>query len=254
MGQQVRLIWDLSGTLFRPSSIRLTKKEQADYSFLFLMWSGKKEATFLDTIALKVLSLLNEEHKVSPEEIVRIHTGAPLPDIVCSYLAGSLDGNQALVKTLPVLDIWAPEHLSPEDAAQVRSMLEVFFNASSLARCMQPIGPTVDLMLKSSSLPLYILSNWDHNSFIPFYETYKSTVLAPFLRDHIIISADTGHVKPQRAIYEWFLSHTQLNPHECLFIDDQAENIAAAKAFGIEALHLTPETFPLIQKRLLGLV
>ncbi len=104
---------------------------------------------------------------------------------------------------------------------------------------MKPITETIELMKRTAQNNThYILSNWDHDSFIPFYAAYKSSALAPFNRDHIVISADTGYLKPQRAIFEWFLSHKQLDPASCLFLDDQEENIEAALALGIKALHI----------------
>ena len=101
MSPKEHLIWDLSGTLFMPSKEGLSPTELADYSLLFLIWSGKKEATHLDTIAFQVLTLLNEQLE-SPQEVSYIHTGAVLPEIIRlessrKYeLTGSTEGNLRL--------------------------------------------------------------------------------------------------------------------------------------------------------------
>ncbi len=239
MQKKTNLIWDLSGTLFKPSHQGLTQEELADYSFVFLMWAGKKDRSRLDEIAFKVLSLLGEQPTNSSQEIIRVHTGAPLPKIVCDYLAGNIHSAEALTTTLAFFDAWAPQHLCPEDEQQVRRMLETFFNPRALVTCMKPIKKMVELMMRSAQKNThYILSNWDRDSFSPFYSAYKDTELAHFTRDQIVISADTGFVKPQRGIYEWILSHKHLDPSSCFFIDDQEENVKAATSVGINAFQV----------------
>jgi HAD superfamily hydrolase (TIGR01509 family) len=48
-----------------------------------------------------------------------------------------------------------------------------------------------------------------------------------------------GHRKPELAVYEFVMHEENLLPSETLFIDDKAENIAAAKALGWQAHQLT---------------
>ena len=77
---------------------------------------------------------------------------------------------------------------------------------------------------------LYLLSNFDSETFALLKKKY-----AEFFKrfDGIMISADVGCLKPENKIYETFFKRFNLNPKECFFIDDQAENIAAAKKFGM---------------------
>lgn len=246
------LIWDLSGTLFKPSPQGMSPSELANYSFLFLMWSGKKEASRLDRIAFQVLEMLNEKFPANAHPSAYTHTGEPLPEIIRLYLAGTLRSEEALKITLDFFDTWAADALSSDDAQQVRTMLEILFNPTSLVRCMKPISAVVELMSRSvdKKISHSILSNWDHDSFVPFYAAFQNSVLAPFARDAIVISADTGFVKPQPQIFEWLITHKHLNPQDCLFIDDQKENVAAAVAVGIEALHITISDLEPVKKTL----
>lgn len=48
-----------------------------------------------------------------------------------------------------------------------------------------------------------------------------------------VFSAVCGKVKPHAEIFEYLCQKNGLIPSECLFIDDNAANIAGAKAFGI---------------------
>ena len=45
-------------------------------------------------------------------------------------------------------------------------------------------------------------------------------------------------IKPTKAIYELLLRKYKLNAKECLFIDDNFDNVAAAEQVGIKSIHL----------------
>jgi epoxide hydrolase-like predicted phosphatase len=54
--------------------------------------------------------------------------------------------------------------------------------------------------------------------------------------DPILNSARLGLVKPDRAIYEAALARLELPAHEIVFVDDHAENVAAAAALGFHVI------------------
>lgn len=53
-----------------------------------------------------------------------------------------------------------------------------------------------------------------------------------------VISADIKMVKPERSIFEYFLNKFNVNADECLFIDDNINNVNAALELGIKSVHL----------------
>jgi epoxide hydrolase-like predicted phosphatase len=57
------------------------------------------------------------------------------------------------------------------------------------------------------------------------------------LFDVVIDSACVGMAKPERDIYELALERLDIAPHEAVFIDDLARNVAAAADLGIHAIH-----------------
>ena len=60
--------------------------------------------------------------------------------------------------------------------------------------------------------------------------------------DQILISAEVGLVKPDRLIYERIISDLGVKPAEAVFVDDFPQNVEAAKAAGLEAIHfLVPD-------------
>jgi 2-haloacid dehalogenase len=54
--------------------------------------------------------------------------------------------------------------------------------------------------------------------------------------DGLVISGLEGSVKPDRQIFDVLLRRYGLDPHRCVFIDDSARNIEAARELGMIAL------------------
>ena len=94
----------------------------------------------------------------------------------------------------------------------------------------EPVGPTEALVgdLKAAGYKLYVLSNMSRE-FIDFLR--RIPVYANF--DGEVVSCEEGVCKPEPAIYRLLLSRFGLDPAETLFIDDRADNIAAAREAGI---------------------
>ena len=55
----------------------------------------------------------------------------------------------------------------------------------------------------------------------------------------IIISCETGLMKPDPKIYHLAAKSVGVSPGEALFIDDFIENVAGARAIGMQALHFS---------------
>lgn len=97
------------------------------------------------------------------------------------------------------------------------------------------IAGTVDCLraLKAAGRPVFGLSNWGGNGFRQVRDTYACLDLL----DDIIVSAHVGLCKPEPAIYELAMTRFALAPQDILFIDDKAENLAPAQAFGWATHH-----------------
>ena len=91
--------------------------------------------------------------------------------------------------------------------------------------------------LKQKGFKLYILSNMTKH-FIN--NQYKFPILKEF--DGIVYSAPIKMVKPNKEIYQYLLEKFNLNPTECVFIDDIKKNLATAARFGIKTFHYQSNT------------
>jgi len=86
--------------------------------------------------------------------------------------------------------------------------------------------------LKSRGVKIAVLSN------MPIEISTYMRQHAPWFKDfdYVCFSAEVQLAKPEAAIFQACLKVVQATPEECLFIDDRAENVEAARALGMQAL------------------
>ena len=87
--------------------------------------------------------------------------------------------------------------------------------------------------LRKTQLPMYLLSNINEVSFGHLQDNFN--VSQHF--DELVLSYKVGHIKPAPEIYHEVLNRSKMPAENCLFIDDMHENIEAARAVGINAIH-----------------
>ena len=99
--------------------------------------------------------------------------------------------------------------------------------------CMVPLDGAVEFcrFVKDSGYGVYVLSN----AGLEFYE-YFSKYFDPDFFDGIVISSEVHIVKPDVRIYQYLLKKYELAPEECLFIDDQKNNVYGAMRAGMQGL------------------
>ncbi len=97
------------------------------------------------------------------------------------------------------------------------------------------ITGTAELLdrLKASGVPVHAISNWSAETFPRAREIF------PFLDafDILVVSGAEKLVKPHAPIFERFLERAGVRAEQCLFIDDNAANIATAAALGFHTEH-----------------
>ena len=88
-----------------------------------------------------------------------------------------------------------------------------------------------------SNYRLFGLTNWSAETFPLVYDQY------PFFKDleGIVVSGAEKMAKPDPKIFQLLLNRYKLIANECLFIDDNQENIKTAQSLGFQTIHLTPE-------------
>lgn len=97
--------------------------------------------------------------------------------------------------------------------------------------CMEPVEGALEFykLVKEKGYHTYVLSNACNRFYNYFPKHYD---LKSF--EGVVVSSDVKMIKPNPAIYEYILKTYNLNPEECLFIDDVEANIKAAEKAGIK--------------------
>lgn len=88
--------------------------------------------------------------------------------------------------------------------------------------------------LKARGYGVYILSNLNYDAweFVKQFDFYS-------LADGAVYSCLEGMCKPEEGLYKTLLERYDLNPDECVFMDDMPANIAAAEKLGIHGIVFT---------------
>jgi len=99
------------------------------------------------------------------------------------------------------------------------------------------IEETVEILaeLRERGLRLYALTNFSTETWPIARERFD--FLGWF--DDVVVSGEHGFAKPDRRLFELAIRRWALVPAQTVFTDDRLENVAAARAFGLHALHFT---------------
>lgn len=117
---------------------------------------------------------------------------------------------------------------------QLTKEITEFFQDSWMNRVYTPIKENMILYEKVRELgyDIFLLTNYSVDGFAYLEKTYD------FIRNAKgkIVSSHVRCCKPEHRIYELLLEEYQLNASECLFFDDNMNNVLAAKELGINAV------------------
>jgi len=96
--------------------------------------------------------------------------------------------------------------------------------------------------LKERGLRLGLLTN----NVKEFGEHWRTMFPLEELFEEVVDSSHVGVRKPEREIYELTCSRMKIEPTEAVFVDDNADNVMAARAFGMEAVHFREDPWSAI--------
>ncbi len=85
--------------------------------------------------------------------------------------------------------------------------------------------------LKRNGWPLHLLSDQMH-----FRTLYIKQHNDLSFFDNLFFSSEIGFVKPEKGVYLYVLKKIKRKPQQCLFIDNNKENVEAASELGINAI------------------
>jgi len=96
------------------------------------------------------------------------------------------------------------------------------------------IAPTVDVLrdLHAAGVRVFALTNWSAELFPVARRRFD--FLALF--EDIVVSGEEKLAKPDPRIFELLALRTGVPPEACVFVDDKAENVEAARVAGMDGI------------------
>lgn len=208
-----------------------------------LQYAGSNLKNILNLKQLINTCLFDFLHTLKPGESPAYDAqGNRLPLIMCDWLAGRQTGNDMLT----LVDNKLNNHNGAYSAIEeelLRNITKMMFTPESFIATRVFFNDAVDLVqaYKDQGHELYILSNWDAESF-QLLKELNPEFFALF--NGIVISGEVNTIKPEPAIYHYLLKTYGLDPKNCIFIDDRPENIEAAQKLGIQGVLCTSSKGP----------
>lgn len=245
------LVWDLSGTIFKANQALINQTKIESYSLLLYFWLVDKKASKLDNICITIFNNAYNEPKYKDKAF---HNNKPLPELISAWLSGDIDGKLALsLSHLSFNKLLEAElkFLNNHEKNIILASLETFFNPYAIANCMQALPSTIEIIKNYRRSSLFILSNWDLESFNILYNSPKGQeTFKYFNKENILISGFVHSLKPIPEIYNIFFNKYNLNPESCFFIDDQRKNIETAASLGMSGMKYNPDESYLLKDKL----
>ncbi len=264
--QAKHIIFDLGYTLVKPDKTKLTNEMSIGDFTMYMFFDGGNPDTLLEKV-FDVLSLIAGSQETSLEDIVYSDSDLPMPQVMVEWQLGSRDPHDILEDAL----LFADElkefgyFASAREYRLVKQALRIMLEPDILAGNIKPIKKGLKLLRECAQEvdehgnplhELYILSNWDPASFDLLQESEKLEELFSYFKpENIFVSGKINKIKPHKNSYEYVLSkikaqHPDAKPEDCIFIDDRAENIEAAKKCKIRAIHLDNKNYKKVREAL----
>lgn len=182
-------------------------------------------------------------------ELVRDYEGHPMPLVSCQWLAGEKTSEELLDLTSDLIHNLNKQQFfsNKNEKKLIRNTIRLMFTPEILVSTFKPIKKSTKLLKACATScdnqgnPNIIMigSNWDPVSFELLYRNQSFAPIFNYVKpENIVLSGIININKPKPAFFEYILTKYNLNPAECIFIDDQAENVKAASAAGMTGLHI----------------
>lgn len=235
------ILWDLGGVLFEPDKLGVGQVVGLSYFVSHAFWDLRSP-----NIQKKLFDLLDQLEPRRPENarVAGSATGFPLPTIMCRWQEGTITGAEIIKKADKLITfLYTCDYFdSREQMILFRRCIKAMFNPEVLAKNVFPVEEGVSLLAASSQMRdkhgnklhrQFVFSNWDHISFDTFKKSHGR--IFKFF-DEIVISGHIKKIKPHANAYEHLLKTYNLDPKECILIDDQEVNAHAARKAGMKAV------------------
>lgn len=245
------IIFDFGGVLILPNNLASFRQLGMLNIVTCSFQLGMNPFSLNHYIKARLFTFLDElsaDHHLNaiPHEQTYDEKGRTLPMLMSAWLQGSIPSSEMLVLVEKAIEDKSTWFKCPAEQRIIQNTARLIFTPEIFisSRTISAAGIAFIKKCKNEGHRIYGLSNWDAESFIVLKKQNPELFN---LFDGVVISADAKANKPHATIYQTLLNRYQLQPENCWFIDDQQDNIDAAKKLGINAIRHTSTFAQLIK-------
>jgi HAD superfamily hydrolase (TIGR01509 family) len=226
------IVFDLGGVLVETRMMYSVKKLGIRRIIWYMLSTGKGVGGLRDTF----YRFMHEVKAKNPQQIMyKDEHGQELPQLMCDWLQGIMPAQK--IRELLCESIERNRNFFANTTEQelVKALVCMIFTPHVFAKTREINSHMVEFVkkCKEAGHSVYVLSNWDAES---FEWLYAKNLHLFSLFDGIMISGSEHCAKPDQALFSRFLDRYNLTAQECWFIDDQYDNVQAARACGMRAV------------------
>lgn len=229
------VIFDLGGVLVE------TNKSKAMWelgpSLLFSYWKSGSDVHALKSKFYEILDKV--AGKTGNPYGVKDEDGKLIPALMAAWLRGDRPNKKILEQISAHIEENPEWFANTTEQKIIANMADMIFTPERFVKTRKIIAPAAKFVkkCKEQGFKVYVLSNWDAESSKLMIKKHDDLFE---LFDGIIISGDVKAVKPEPAIFKCI---TDCVPaHECVYFDDQPENLRAARTLGIHSILINKES------------
>jgi FMN phosphatase YigB (HAD superfamily) len=234
------IIFDLGGVLIKTSTKRAFLQIGVLDTIRYIITTRTSPRNVSTALRLRLYETLSQvKESDSTHAPIYDEHGTELPELMYLWMVGKEKTADIRMRVSDAIAHHPEWFISSTEQRIIHNMVTMIFTPElfSQTRTLVKNAHKFVLQCKEQGCSVYILSNWDPETFVYMRDNVYPEFFALF--DGIIISGNVGCAKPSSEIYQHLLSAYNLDSRECLFIDDQKENIVAARSCGIPSVHAT---------------
>lgn len=237
------VIFDVGGVLLNLHTTKMGIKKVGLWGFVHYLAShcqtpGHIKKSVLELYRSQETTALEKKHSA---EHAHNYDGSPLPNLINEFQCGkkTLDECLKLITERSNTLYTQKKYASKAEKDLILALATTPFESKKFAEHTSIIKPGVQLLQKCAQAghTIMILSNWDKYSFEFLKQKYHQEIFQYVKPEHIFVSGAIKHLKPSAAAYEYVLKIAACDAADCVFFDDQPENILGAQQLGIQAIH-----------------
>jgi len=230
--KKLNIIFDIDGVLFKENKLKIVRKSGLVKMLFYLLTHQKNPVK----IGYDVFKKMHEAWDTNKTPTL-VYKKKPMPECVTQWMKGFISDKTLLehidkfIANLQKVKYFASEF----EKNLIQQTIKIILDESQIPSNSKPIAPMIKLVntLKHKKHNLFVISNYAKKASLGMLAQHKEFFS---LFDDIVISGNIGLVKPEREIFDYFLHKNNLSPQECIFIDDQEQNVQAAQNIGITSL------------------